>query len=203
MKVRNSILAALGVAAVVVPSLALAQAPSKIGIINMQAAMVQTKDGQKAAATLQSKFAPKQAEMEKKQQDVLAIQEQLRKGQNTLSEENKQKLTRDLEIKNTSLKRDTEDANADLELEQQKVTGELGGKIMSVLNKYATENGYALVLDVSNQQTPVMFAANAINITPEIVALYDKSTMSAPASVTPKSAAPKPPAAAPVKPGTK
>lgn len=194
MKLRSSILAGSTLAAALGASHAFAQAPAKVGVINMQAAMIQSKDGQKAAATLQTKFGPKQAELEKKQQDVGALQEQLRKGQNTMSEENKQKLIRDIELRNTSLKRDMEDANADLEAEQQKITGDLGGKIMTVLNKYSTENGFALVLDIGSQQTPVLFASTAINITGEIVTLFDKSSggMSAPPSGDPQPLSPKP-----------
>jgi outer membrane protein len=180
-------------------------APAKVAVIDIQAAIVQTKDGQKAAADLKTKFAPKQSELEKKQQDIAGLQEQLRKGQNTMSEENKQKLMRDVDAKNTSLKRDTEDANADLEQEQQRIMGDLGGKMISVLNKYSTDNGYALVLDISSQQTPVLFASNTIDITREIIALYDKTSPNfaipqQPKMTPPPGVGPKP--TIPPKPGT-
>jgi len=158
-------------------------APAKVAVIDIQAAIIQTKDGQKAAADLKTKFGPKQSELEKKQSDIAQLQQTLSKGSNTLSEEAKQKTMRDIDAKNTLLKRDTEDANADLEQEQQRIMGDLGGKMISILNKFATENGYALVLDISSQQTPVLFASNTIDITRDIIALYDKSagTMTAPA----------------------
>ncbi len=74
---------------------------------------------------------------------------------------------------------------------------ELGGKIMAVIEKYARENNYAVILDVSNPQTPVLWAANGVDITNDIVGLYDKNAPSAvssapaatpagrPASITP------------------
>jgi outer membrane protein len=168
-----------------------AVAPSKIAVINIQEALINTKDGQKAAGDLKTKFAPKQAEIEKKQGDIAGLQQQLNKGGNAMSEESKQKIMRDIDQKNVSLKRDTEDAQADLEQEQQRIMGDLGGKMISVLNKYATENGYALVIDISSQQTPVLFASNTIDITREIIALYDKAApMAAPANARP--AAPRP-----------
>lgn len=149
-------------------------APTKIAVIDIQAAIIQTKDGQKAAGDLKTKFGPKQSELEKKQSDVAQLQQTLSKGSNTLSDEAKQKTMREIDAKNTTLKRDTEDANADLEQEQQRIMGDLGGKMISVLNKFATENGYAMVMDISSQQTPVLFASNTIDITREIIALYDK-----------------------------
>jgi outer membrane protein len=163
--------------------------PTKIGVIDLQSVIVKTKDGEKAAAELKAKFSPKQSELEKRQQDIAALQTQLRNGQNTMSDENKQKLTREIDQKGNLLKRDTEDANTDLEQEQQRMMGDLVPKILSVLNKYATDNGFAVVFDISSQQTPVLFASNTVELTRAIIDAYDKaSPLAAPA--TP--AAPKP-----------
>jgi len=150
--------------------------PTKIGVLDLQTVIIKTRDGEKAAAELKAKFSPRQAELEKKQQDLVALQTQLRNGQNTMSEENKQKITRELEQKNNVLKRDTEDANSDLEQEQQRMMGELVPKIINVLNKYATNNNFAVVLDLSSQSTPVLFASNTIELTRAIIEAYDKSS---------------------------
>ena len=166
-----------------------AQTPAKVAIIHVQNAILQTKDGQKAAADLQARFAPKKADLDKKQADIAALQDTLRKGSATMSEEAKAKLMRDIDANNKSLQRDTEDAQADLDQEQGKIMQELGNKLMAVLEKYATANGYALVLDVSNQQTPVLWAAPSIEITTDIVKLYDQAH--------PNAEAPKAPAPAP------
>lgn len=149
-------------------------APTKVGVIDIQSALIQTRDGQKAAADLKGKFGPKQSELERKQGEIQQLQQTLSKGSNAMSEEAKQKTMRDIDAKTTSLKRDSEDAQADVEQEQQRIMGELGGKMISVLNKYATENGFALVIDISSQQTPVLFASNTIDITRQITELYDK-----------------------------
>jgi outer membrane protein len=160
----------LGIAA-----MAHAQAPTKVAIIHVQNAILSTKDGQKAANELSARFAPKKSELEKKQTDITGLQDQLRKGSATLSEEAKAKLMRDIDSGNKSLQRETEDAQADLDQEQGKVMQELGNKVMAVIEKYATQNGFALVLDVSNPQTPVLWAASAIDITNDIVKLYDQA----------------------------
>jgi outer membrane protein len=174
-------------------------APTKIGVVDLQSVIIKTKEGEKAAADLKAKFAPKQVEFEKKQQEIAGMQTQLRNGQNTMSEENKQKLMREIDQKNNLLKRDTEDANADLEQEQQRVMGELVPKIVSVLNKYATENGFALVLDISSQQTPVLFASNAVELTRDLISAYDKSSaMTTPTQ--PKMSTPPPAGTPPPKP---
>ncbi len=172
--------------------------PTKVGIIHIQNAIISTKDGQRAAADLQGKFDPKRRQLEKMQSEIAALQEQLRKGANTLSEEARQKLMREIDAKTRTLNRETEDAQAEFDQEQQKIVQELGGRLMQVIDKYARDNGFALILDVSSPQTPVLYAANAIDITQAIVELYDKNAPSASAptpapakTATPPKAAPK------------
>ncbi len=182
-------------------------APTKVGIINIQAALIGTKDGQKAAADLQTRSAPKQKELEKKKADIEAMREQLNRTSNTASEDAKRKLMSDIDVRTKSFNRDVEDAQAELDGEQQKVLNELGGKMMQVIDKYARDNAYAVIIDVSAQQTPVVYASSTVDITKDIIELYDKNAASLPAtppgarpaSITPRPATPgaAPPPSAP------
>jgi outer membrane protein len=172
-------------------------AATKVGIIHVQNAILSTKDGQKAAADLQARFAPRKAELDKKQAAIAALQEQFKKGSATMSDDAKLKLTRDIDSNTKALNRETEDAQQELDQEQGKVMNELGQKLMAVLDKYAKDGGYAVVIDVSNPQTPVLWASNAVDITNDIVTLYDKAhpNAGAPAAAAPRPAvtsAPKP-----------
>jgi outer membrane protein len=207
----------------VVPSLVLAatlgaQTPSptnKIAVIAIQQAIVATKDGQKAAAELGSKAEPKKKELEQKQSDINSLQDQLSKGQNTLSESTKNDIYKNIESKKKSLQRDFEDAQAEMDQEQQKILQQLGQRMLAVIERYARDNGYTLVVDVSNPQTPVLYAAPSIDITKDIIELYDKSAaqLTSPAkpasSAKPGATAPgattpaNPPAAAPTTPAPK
>ncbi len=150
-------------------------APTKIGIIHVQAAILGTKDGQKAAAELNAKIAPKKAELEKKQASIDQMKEQLQKGSATMSEDAKNKLIRDIDSATTKLNRDSQDAQTDVEEEENKIFNELGSRLYGIVEKYAKDNGYAMIIDVSGQQQPVWWASDAINITSEVVALYDKA----------------------------
>jgi outer membrane protein len=164
----------------------------------VQNAILSTKDGQKAAADLQATFSPRQQELEKKRTGLTALQDQLRKGSATMSEDAKTKLMRDIDATTTRVNRDTQDAQSDLDESQGKLMQELGGKMMAVLEKYATQNAFAVVLDVSNPQTPVLWAASAVDITNDIVKLYDQAYPGGAAA--PAVPAAKPPAARPAAP---
>src|SRR5271170_3002498 len=167
----------------------------KVAVINIQGAIISTKDGQKAAAELNSKTAPKKKELEQKQNEIGALQDQLNKGTNTLSDTAKNDLYKNIEYKKKNLQREVEDAQADLEADQQKLLQQLGQKILAVIEKYARDNGITMVVDVSSQQTPVLYASPSVDITKEIIELYDKSTASSSAPATTSAPAPKAPAA--------
>ncbi len=173
----------------------------KVAVINIQGAIISTKDGQKAAAELNAKTAPKKKELEQKQNDINGLQDQLNKGTNTLSESAKNDLYKNIEAKKKGLQRQVEDAQADLEADQQKLLQQLGQKILAVIEKYSRDNGFTLVMDVSSPQTPVLYASPSIDITKEIIELYDKSTAqsggTAPTPTTSKPPAPAAPKPAP------
>jgi len=189
----------------------LAQAPAtKVGVINIQQTILSTKDGQKATQNLQAKFDPRRKDIERKQQEIQQMQDSFRKTQNTASEDQRTKLARDIDQKQMALKRDMEDAQGDFEQEQSRAYNELGGRLLQVIDKYARDNSYTLILDVSSPQTPVLYMANGTDITAEIVKLYDANAPAAapvtgapgagaPAGGIPGSAAPKPTTIAPPK----
>ena len=59
--------------------------PTKVGIIVMGQAIFSTKEGQEAQARLQSKFVPMKEKLDKRQADIQAKNDQLRKGAATMS----------------------------------------------------------------------------------------------------------------------
>jgi outer membrane protein len=176
--------------------------PSKVAIIHVQNAILSTKDGQKAQGELQTKFNSRKQQIEKKQADVQSLQDQMKKGSATMSDDAKNKIARDIDSGQKALQRDTEDFESDVQQEEGKIMQDLGQKMMDVIIKYATQNGFAMVVDVSNPQTPVLWADPGVDITNEIVKLYDQAHPSGATSMTakpgaPPASAPKPPAAPP------
>ena len=151
--------------------------PDKVGIIHIQDAILRTTEGEKAVAELQAKFTPKKQELDRKQGEIAQLQEQLRKGENTLNDEAKQKLMVEIDQKTKAVNRETEDAQADLDEERGKILQGIGSKVMAVVTKYAKDHGYGMIVDVSSQQTPVLYASPEIDITPDIIALYDKASI--------------------------
>src|SRR5579883_289089 len=130
-------------------SAASAQAPTKIAILYVQNAILSSGEGKKAAAELQSKFGPRRTALEKRQSDIQALQDQLKKGGATMSDDARNKLARQIDTDGKARQRDADDLNADAEQEQNKLFQDLLMKLNAVVSQYAAQNGYAVVLDVS------------------------------------------------------
>src|SRR5271157_2885285 len=116
-------------------------AQSKIGVINIQAAIANTNEGKKVIADLQKKYQPRQQELQRLQQEISAIQDQLTKQATTLSEEEQGRLSRDSEEKQKLLKRSAEDAQNDFNRDRDEAINKIGQKMVKVINDYASQNG--------------------------------------------------------------
>lgn len=177
--------------------------PTKVGVIQIQAALVSTKDGQKAVQELNAKLEPRKKDLERKAAEIRELQDKLQRGGNAMAQAAKDDLTRNIDRKTTSYNRDMQDAQDEADSEQRKLLDELGQKMMTVIDKYSQANGFSLILDVSNPNTPVLYASNTIDVTKEIIELYDKTAPALPATsdAKPTPATTKPaPAAPPAKP---
>lgn len=172
-----------------------ASAQNKIGVINIQAAIGATAEGKKVLTDLQTKYQPRQKELQRLNQEIQAIQDQLAKGQATLSDDEQARLNRELEDKQKQLKRDAEDASTDFNHDRDEAVNKIVQKMVRVINDYAQKNGFSLVLD--DAQISVYFASKDIEITAEIVKLYDAANpvaadAGAPAKPATHTAAPTP-----------
>jgi outer membrane protein len=154
---------------------AAAAAPTRVAIIRFQQAVLETQEGQQATATLKAKYDPVKAKLEKKQADLQAMQEQLQKGGATLSNEARTKLQNDIAAGGRSLNHDTDDLNAEVQEDEGKIMQSMSAKMGEIIKNYATQNAYSVVLDVSSEQTPVLWASPTVNITADIVKLYDQA----------------------------
>jgi outer membrane protein len=196
---------ALVLGAAVVAQAQSATPPTKIGIIHVQAAILGTKEGKKAGEDLNAQFSQRKADLEKKQASIDQLKDQLQKGSATMSDDAKNKIVREIDSQTTALKRATEDAQADVEQAEGKIINELGSKLYAVVVKYAKDNKYTMIIDVSGQQQPVWWADDGINITNEVIQLYDKAypetagTSATKPAPTGSAPAPAPPPPAPKK----
>lgn len=151
-----------------------APAATKIGVVNIQDAIVATEEGKKEFDALQQKFAPKQGALKTQNDEVENLKKQLQAQGDKLSEDERNNRLRTVTDKQKALQRNYEDAQAEFQQAEQEVVNRIGGKMLKVLEKYSAQNGYAVVLDVSNPQTsPVLWATQGTVITKDLVDAYN------------------------------
>ncbi|HZE25223.1 MAG TPA: OmpH family outer membrane protein [Blattabacteriaceae bacterium] len=168
---------------------------NKVGIVSIQDAIANTNEGKKELEALQQKYAPRQAALQGQNDELENMKKQLQAQGDKLSEEERNSRVRTATEKQKTLQRSAEDFQNEVQQAEQEVLNRLGKKMLDVLEKYAKANGYAVVMDVSNPQTPVLYANPGTNITKSLVDAYNaESPVAAPA---PKPAATKPAATKP------
>src|SRR6266446_324303 len=172
----------------------------KIGVINVRQAIAGTSEGKQAGAELQSQFAPRQNELEGLNKQINDLRQRIDSGTGKLSPEELARLQREGEVKARQLQRKQDEYQEDVNAAQADVFDRVGRKMIDVLDRYARENGYVAILDSSAQNTPILFASTNIDVTQDIVRLYDQAypvKSGAPAAATPARPAQKPAAQPP------
>lgn len=194
---------ALAAAGFIVAASAWAQAPAsvgssavtKVGVINIRQAIVATAEGKQASAELQSQFAPRQTEIENLNKQVNDIRQRLAACEGKCSQEEVARLTQQGQKSAQRLDRLNNEYQEDVNSSQQEVIDRIGRKMVDVLDRYARENGYTVVLDSSSQNNPLLYASSQIDVTQDIIRLYDSAYPvkgAAPAQQKPAPAKPAP-----------
>ena len=167
---------------------------TKIGVINVRQAIVATKEGAQASANLNVQFAPRQNELENLNKQIQDLQNRLSTGQRTLSQDEQSKLQNQGTLLSHEFQRKQDDLQEEVTAAQQEIVDTIGRKMFDIIDKYARDNGFMVVLDTSAQGSPVVYGASQLDITMEIVGLYDKAY---PGKAETSGAKPEPKAAAP------
>ena len=165
--------------------------PSKIGVINIQGAIVNTNEGKRDFEALTKKFEPTQAKLKGLNDDIETEKKQLQAQQDKLNDDERAKRVRDIETKQKSLQRQLDDAQTDFQQQQGELGNRIAGKMIEIIDKYARQNNLAMIVDVSGQQSPILWAAEQVNITPAIVEAYNSASgVPAPANNAPSAVKP-------------
>jgi len=166
--------------------------PAKIAVVAFQVAVANTNEGQRNFADLQKKYEPKRQQLKTLSDEIDTMQKQMQAQGEKLSDSERANRAKTIDEKKKQLQRDAEDAQNDMQGEMQETYNTLASKVYDVMASYAQQHGYTLILDVAQQQTPVLYANESTNITKAVIDAYNVKS-GVPAPPTPPAA----PAAAP------
>lgn len=182
--------------------------PAKIALIAFEQGVFATNEGQKTVQDIQKKYEPRKTQIDALSTEVDSLKKQLQSAPATLSDDERATRLKTIDTKEKQLTRDAEDAQNAYNADLQEAYGKIAQKFSTAVKNYVAQNGFTILLDVSNQQTSNVMWINPstnIDVTQAVVAAYNASSGIAapppsapsaarprPATTTPRPAAPKP-----------
>jgi outer membrane protein len=178
--------------------------PTKIAIVSFKLAVAQTNEGQRDFADLQKKFMPKEQQLKALNDEIESLTKQVQAGGDKLTAADRAAKLKSIDEKKKRLDRDAQDARADFQQQIGDMYNQLASKVFDVMAEYVEKTGFTMVLDTSDQQTPVLYYNPATEISKAVIEAYNvKSGVPAPPPTTSSPTATKPSAStapkAPVK----
>ena len=151
--------------------------PAKVALIAFEQAVFSTNEGQQAVQTVQKKYEPRKSQIDALSTEVDTLKKQAQSAPATQSDEERQTRLRNIDTKEKQLNRDAEDATNAYNADLQEAYGKVAQKFSVVMKSYCQQNGFTLLLDVSNQQSSnVMWALQNTDITAAAVESYNRSS---------------------------
>jgi len=150
--------------------------PAKIALIAFEQAVFATNEGQHAVQDVQKKYAPKKAEIDSLSKEVDTLKKQLQAAPTTITDEERSTKVKAIDAKEKDLNREAEDAQTAYNADLQQAYGKVAQKVSVTAKKYASDNGFTMLMDVSSQASNIMWIGPNIDVTKAVVEAYNASS---------------------------
>ncbi|UQZ90784.1 hypothetical protein C4J81_16850 [Deltaproteobacteria bacterium Smac51] len=151
-----------------------AQQQSNIGVFDLQKVLNDSKKGKAARSGLESKFKKLQGELKAKENELSKLSGDLRKQveAKTISAEDFRKKDEELKKKVTAYQEQLAKHNEDMRKSEEASLKPLVDKAVKAAGDIGRQRGYVVVLEI--QQAGVVFAADGLDLTSEVMKVVDK-----------------------------
>ncbi len=174
---RNTVFGALiALAAIAAVPVAGAQA-LKIGFVNFGRLLEESPQAKSAQQALEGEFLPRQREVAAQQKSLQEKREKLTKEAAVMSEADRVRTEREVRDLELNVQRRYNELQEDLNLRRNEEVGKMQRSLLQEVQAYARANGFQLIVSEG-----VLFAAEGVDITPQVVAAIKSK---APAAATP------------------
>lgn len=156
-----------------------AAAENKYAFVDLQRALEETEDGKKAKNKLKSDFDRKQKELDDKQEELKKMKESLDKKAALMKPEALQKESKDFQDRFVELQQTYQRLQQDLAKKEQDATRNIFAKLQSVVGQIAEREHFQMVLE---KNAAVVWGQPSLDITNEVIRMYNSSAPAAPVS---------------------
>jgi outer membrane protein len=135
-----------------------------IGYVNPGRVSDEAPQADAARQRLQQEFAPRDEEIVALQESLRALEDRLARERMDMDSDEEQALRRQIVNQRRQIQRQQEIFREDFNLRRNEALGDLQQRILRVVERFAAEQGYDLVVSDG-----VVFASDAVNITDRII----------------------------------
>ena len=159
---------ALCSALVLFGSLAFAQ--TKVAVISLQKAVLDTAEIKAASAAMEARYKPRVTQIETLDRDIATLTNNLQTNAGKLTPQAEADMSNQLQRKQRDVQRYRDDLQTDVNAERETILQKASTRMQDVVKKLAESKGIDVVVDMPYT---VYFKA-ALEITTEAIAAYDK-----------------------------
>ncbi len=145
---------------------------NKFGVVDIQKFQEQSKSFQKIKEGLQQKFVALQKKLDGKKDELIEIENELKKQSMMLSLDAKQDKAKELEKKRRHFKYLAEDFTEEMKQAQLGARQSLAKELEKVVEKIGKKEGYTMIME--KRTIGLVYFNNALDITDQVIKEYDK-----------------------------
>jgi outer membrane protein len=152
-------------------SVARAEPPFKVAVVDMQRAMNETEDGRKAKAALKKVFEERQKTLDKQQNDLKTLKESLEKQRDVLSRDVLAKKLEEYQKAFGELQTTYMEFQRELQSKEGELTKEIIERMQRIMRRVGQTEGYSLVLERS--ESGVVYVPSNYDLTDLLIQRYN------------------------------
>jgi len=145
---------------------------SKYGIIDMQAVILNVAEGKAARAELEKKIKAKEAELNKKRDELDKMNKEFQSQSALISEEARMTKQKDFQEKFLALRNDEMSFRESVKRDEQKATQGIAAKVEGIVQKMAKDKGIEVVFEINN--AGLLYLNQPVDLTKDVIEAYGK-----------------------------
>jgi outer membrane protein len=148
-----------------------AHAQVKLAYVDVQRALNECDAGKRAKSEFQSKIQSLDAKLQRQQNEVQALKDEIEKKGMLMQPEQQRNLQDQYIKKAKDLDRNLKDARDDLQRQDNEVTGKILHDIGYIIRNLGEQNGYTMVMEKGS----ILWGASNLDITDQVIRAYNNS----------------------------
>jgi outer membrane protein len=161
----------IGAALLLLTAAGRARAEVKLAYVDVQRALNECDAGKKAKAGFRTKIETLEGRLQKQQNDVQALKDELEKKGMLMKDDERRNLQDEYERKLRDFQRDYDDSKHELEQRDNEVTGAIVKDLARIIKSIGEKEGFTMVME----KGAILWGTPGIDITDEVIRDYNQS----------------------------